>query len=143
MVSQTETLQSIRTRTTKASVPTGVLNSASLAQLNRQNDARPPRSIRQSSQRRSKPDNVSVGTRDDEQLRNVDDFIEKNIVASNDLLSKQEDQLQREIAKMNRGNLHKHAQVVKQNKINTRIQSTEQLVKRMLNVPEPRDARQQ
>ena len=62
-----------------------------------------------------------MGTRDDEQLRNVDEFVEKSIVASNDLLSKQEDQLQRELAKMNRGNLHKHAQVVKTNKINTRI----------------------
>lgn len=37
---------------------------------------------------------------------------------------------------MNRGNLHKHAQVVKSNKINTRIQNTEQLVKRMLKVPD-------
>lgn len=37
---------------------------------------------------------------------------------------------------MNRGHLHKHAQVVKANKINTRLQNTEQLVKRMLNVPD-------
>ncbi len=77
-----------------------------------------------------------MGKRDDEQLKNVDEFVEKSIVASNDLLSKQEDQLQRELAKMNRGNLHKHAQVVKTNKINTRIQNTEQLVKRMLKVPD-------
>ena len=47
------------------------------------------------------------------------------------MLNKEEEKLQREIKKMNQQNLAKHAQVLKQNKINANIQNTEQLVRRM------------
>lgn len=41
------------------------------------------------------------------------------------MLNKEEDKLQRELKKMNQKNLAKHAQVLKQNKINANIQNTE------------------
>ena len=52
------------------------------------------------------------------------------------LLNKEEDKLQREIKKMNQKNLHKHAEVLKKNKINANIQNTEHLVRRFLKIDE-------
>ena len=57
-----------------------------LARLDQFNDGKPPRSLRQSSHGISK-DQMSRCTRDDEQLRNVDEFMRNDL----ELISKQEE----------------------------------------------------
>ena len=52
-------------------------------------------------------------------------------------LNKEEDQLQREIKQMHLKNLHKHAQVARKHKIDTGIQNTEQMVRRMVSSERP------
>ena len=52
-------------------------------------------------------------------------------------INKEEDQLQREIKQMHLKNLAKHAQVNRKHKIDTGIQNTEQLVRRMVSNERP------
>ena len=47
-------------------------------------------------------------------------------------LNQEEEQLQREISKMHLKNIHKHAQFVRKHKIDTQIQNTEQMVRKMV-----------
>ena len=51
-------------------------------------------------------------------------------------INKEEEKLQRELLNMKKQNLHKHSKVLRQNHIDTKIQNTEQLVRKMLHVPD-------
>jgi hypothetical protein len=59
------------------------------------------------------------------------------------LINKEESKLQRELLKMNQNNLAKHAKVIKANGINTKIQNTEQLVRKMMNAEDKNDCKRQ
>ena len=73
---------------------------------------------------------MSRCTRDDQLVSNVDEFMRDDL----NLINKEEDKLQRELRKMNQNNLAKHAKIIKQNRINTQIQNTEQLVRKMMHL---------
>ena len=47
-------------------------------------------------------------------------------------INQEEEKLQREIKNMNKQNLHKNLKVIKENKIDTKIQNTGQLVTKMM-----------
>lgn len=51
----------------------------------------------------------------------------------------EEDRLQREIMNLQKQNIHKHAQVLRQHQIDTKLKNTEQLVRKMLNVETKKD----
>ena len=83
--------------------------------------------------RKISKDQISRCTRDDN--LDFDEFMKDDLR----LINKEEEKLQREILKMNQSNLHKHAKVVKQNGINTKIQNTEQLVRKLMHIDQKVD----
>lgn len=50
-------------------------------------------------------------------------------------INREEDKLQREILALHKQNLHKHHQVVTKYHIDTTIQNTEGLIRKMVNLP--------
>jgi hypothetical protein len=76
---------------------------------------------------------LSKCTRDDN--LEIEEFMKDDLR----LINKEEDKLQREILKMNQNNLHRHAKVLKTNKIDTKIANTEQLVRKMMNAEDKTD----
>eukprot|EP00347_Sterkiella_histriomuscorum_P024504 403330880 len=63
---------------------------------------------------------------------NVEQFMKEDLYSIN----KQEDKLQREILNLHMKNLHKHHQVVEKNQIDTKIKSTGELVRKIVNLPQ-------
>ena len=50
-------------------------------------------------------------------------------------INKEEDRLQRELLQIHKKNMTKHDQVVSKNNIDTSIQNTEQLLRKLVNAP--------
>ena len=64
---------------------------------------------------------------------NIEEFMREDM----NQLNKEEEQLQREIKQMHLKNIGKHAQFVKKHKIDNQVQSTKQMVQRMVSNERP------